>query len=397
MNEIILIVVNSLKLGGGAERIAVELGSNLEERNYDVQFLSRYEVKQAYKWEGKYEHLYEAQDKNLFRKIFREINTSKKIAKICHERDIEYVISFLSVPNLSSILSKILFRNKAKIIVSVRNNPLEKNSKTLKFLKKKLYPKADSVVVQTRRIEKILNKNFSIKNTSTIPNMVNLRKYKELAEEDIKEKHKDVFDNSFVFITVGSLRHQKGQWKLIRCFKEVNNKIENCKLVLLGDGPLKNKLENLTKRMDIEDEVFLLGKVENVFPYLKKSDCFTLTSLYEGFPNVLTEALSQNLPVISTDCVSGPREIVCPELEFNEDIRYPYYGQYGILAETFLDGMFFKTLEEKPLSKREKIFAETMIELMNDKELIKRYSYGLERVEDFKKEKIIEEWCKLIK
>jgi len=392
MNKNILIVVNSLGLGGGAEKIAAKLGSNLKSRGYEVIFLARYDTKQKYGFEGKYRYLYEKRNKKTIRKAFRELKTPKIIAKICQEEEINTVISFSNLPNFCSILSKILFKNKARIIVSVRNNPLEYTTKTQKFLMKKLYPNADKVVVQTSRIKKMLYKRFSIKDLAVIPNMANLKKYKELAEKDIKEKHKDIFNDDFIFINVASLRNQKGQCKLIRCFKEVNNNIGNCKLIVLGNGPLKKKLENLTKRMNLEEKILFLGKVENVFPYLKKTDCFILSSFYEGFPNVVVEALSQNLPVISTDCLTGPREILCPRLKNEYDFTYPYYGKYGILTKPFDNKQIFKTLEEKPLSSEEEMFSKSMMNLIENKNLRKKFSNQFERVKDFEVDKIIKKW-----
>jgi len=392
----VLIAIPDLQLGGGAQRIAAEVGSNLNERGYDVTFFTVYEDETTYDYKGEYVTLSRKRSSLPLGFSFNILRGAKKIAKICKEKNIDTVISFMMMGNLSAVLSKVVFRNKAKIIVSVRNNPLKADKKS-RWQKKMLYNKADKVVAQTKRIGKILNEEFSIRNTTVIPNMVDLQKIEKLAEKEIDEEHKYIFgEDDFIFITVGSLTEQKAQWYLLRCFKEVRRTKDDVKLVVLGDGPLKDKLKKLAYEMDIEDETFFLGRVENVFPYLKESDCFVFTSLWEGFPNVLLEALSQDLPVISTDCLTGPREILCPKIEVDEDVEYPYYGEYGVLEETFEDRIFFKTFKEESPSEDEKIFVETMMELMQNKKLRKSYLNGVNRVEDFKIDKIINNWESVI-
>ncbi|WP_141082914.1 glycosyltransferase, partial [Campylobacter vicugnae] len=91
------------------------------------------------------------------------------------------------------------------------------------------------------------------------------------------------FQNRFkVFINVARLSIEKDQEKLIRAFKDVNTKYPNTKLIILGDGPLKEKLENLIKRLKLKKSVFLLGRISNPYPYLKKADCFVMSSNHEG-------------------------------------------------------------------------------------------------------------------
>lgn len=135
---------------------------------------------------------------------------------------------------------------------------------------------------------------------------------------------------------------------------------------------------------------------KNPFKFLKHSNCFVFSSLWEGLPNTVIEALSLNLPVISTDCKTGPREILCPELNISDKIDYPYYGKYGILTKPFSREFIWQDLNEKPLIEEEKMLADLMIKMIEDEDLRKRYSNGLERAKDFDIEKIIKEWKLLI-
>ena len=388
----ILIIVHHLRIGGGAEKIASQVGTNLKRLGHDVTFLIFYDFKPKYEFEGKLICLNEKLTEDVFTKTYKLFSRTIKISNICKKNKINTTISFLEDSNFSSVLSKTLFRNKSKTIVSVRNNPL-KHPKLFQILTKIIYPKADLVVALSRGVKNILKTQFNLKNTKTIYNIQDINRFLDLSKEKITNKeHRIIMGKDYNFITIGRLTKQKAHWNLIRSFKEVVKKNNKVKLIILGKGELEKDLRNLTKKLGLEDKVFFLGVVKNVFPYIKKSDCFVFTSDYEGFGNVLTEVLSQNKPTISTDCDSGPREILCPELNIEEKIKYPHRGKYGVLLKTFDEPNNFSDLKEKPLTKEEKKLTETMLEMMKNKDLQKKYSKGLKRAKDFDKHKIIKEW-----
>jgi len=121
---------------------------------------------------------------------------------------------------------------------------------------------------------------------------------------------------------MGRLTEQKGQWFLIRSFRKVVDDYDCAKLCILGEGELKKDLIKLIKNLNLENNVFLLGNQTNIFPFLIRSDCFILSSLWEGFPMALIEVLSIKLPILSVDCKTGPRECLCPELDLDINIEY---------------------------------------------------------------------------
>jgi glycosyltransferase involved in cell wall biosynthesis len=389
----ILMVIEHLEIGGGAERVAVEVAEGLKDKGHDVTILTFKNRKECYSYSGK---IISLDEKSKYApKIYKLVARAKKIKKICRTEKIDTTISFLHTANLSVAISKWMFKNKSRIIVSERNNTMEKPG-MIRYLVKRLYPKADLVVALSRGVEYILNNRFKIKNTTTIYNLQNVEQFIEKGNGDIEKKHKNIYDGSFVFINVGRLTEQKAHWNLIRAFKKVSDKNEKAKIIIRGSGKLEQKLQELINKLNLNNKVFLIGKVENIFPYYKKANCFVLSSNYEGFGNVLTEALAQNTSVISTDCISGPREILCPELDISQKIKYPYYGRYGILVEPMLDGNDFCNLKEKPLTPQEEKLADVMIKFAKDKKLQEKYKNGLERAKDFDKNKIIDEWSDII-
>ncbi len=389
----ILMVVSSLKIGGGAERSATLLGKSLCERGHQVTYLTFYEERPACEYQGENICLGYKKNKNPLSDAFEILATARKIRDICRERDIDVLISFLTRMNVQSLLSKTLFGNKVRMLVSVRNNPLEGDKRWHRSLMKYLYPKAHKVVVQTDAIGNILNDRLSINNTTVIHNMADSGAFRELSNENILRKHERVFDNDFTFITIGSLTKQKGHWHLIRAFKGVS---EDTKLVVLGKGPLENCLKGLVRDVGIEDRIFFLGEVRNIFPYLKAADCFVLTSIFEGYPNVLIEALSQDMPVISTDCISGPREILCPELSPNAKIEYPYMGRYGILTKPFVAETGFRTLNDRGLTREETMLGRLMAQVKVNEKIRDRYSDTSVRVKDFDRLTVVRKWEELL-
>lgn len=119
-------------------------------------------------------------------------------------------------------------------------------------------------------------------------------------------------------IAIGSLKRQKGFDVLLRAFAKVRQH-RDIKLLILGDGNLRRELEDLAKELGIEGDVWLPGFRSNPGTFLKHADCFVLSSHWEGFGNVVVEALSVGLPVVSTDCPSGPSDILAA-------------GKFGILT-----------------------------------------------------------------
>ncbi len=186
------------------------------------------------------------------------------------------------------------------------------------------YPKANIVVCVSKETEHILNQVYNISNTQTIYNMVDIQENIKLSQVELVPEYKDLFkEEHFNFINIGRLTRQKGQWFMIRSFKQVFERYPHARLFILGDGPLKEDLEDLITKLDLNNHVFFLGEQDNVFPFLKNGDCFLFPSLWEGLPLVLIEALSMDIPIISSDCKTGPKEILCPELDFGGKTKLP--------------------------------------------------------------------------
>jgi glycosyltransferase involved in cell wall biosynthesis len=201
-----------------------------------------------------------------------------------------------------------------------------------------------NIICVSRPIATKLSKKYGIPEDkiTVIHNPCDVETILKMKNEPLDESEQSLFDNcSPVIINVGRMVRAKGQWHLIRAFKYVSDEIQNARLIIRGDGPLRNYLTRLKDELGLQDKVIFLGWHSNPFKYLARSTLFCLPSLWEGFGNVVVESLACGLPVMSADCLSGPREILAPRTEYKvERLREPEYGEYGILMPV-MDGKLY--------------------------------------------------------
>jgi glycosyltransferase involved in cell wall biosynthesis len=188
----------------------------------------------------------------------------------------------------------------------------------------------------------------------------------------IQKKHKTINKSKEIkLISVGRLTKKKDFYTVIKAFYLVLNKYKknNINLTIIGDGEEKEKLLLYTKKLKLEKKIRFIGWKNNIFPYLKQSDIFLFSSLYDGFGYVLIEAMSQGLPVVSTDTPFGPREILDN-------------GKYGVLV---------------PM-KDPQVMAEAINKLISNVRIYSYYSkISLKRVLCFAEENMVSKYIKLFR
>jgi N-acetylgalactosamine-N,N'-diacetylbacillosaminyl-diphospho-undecaprenol 4-alpha-N-acetylgalactosaminyltransferase len=159
-------------------------------------------------------------------------------------------------------------------------------------------------------------------------------------------------------------------------------------LIILGDGENKNALENLAKQLSIGDSVIFLGFQNNPYAFLHQCDLFVLSSIHEGFGNVIVEAMACDLPIISTSCLSGPAEILGSD---NYNIDEITYAEYGILVPSFSNDY----AEEKD---KEQMMAKAMYKLISDQAINEHYiEKSRQRVGTYSVEKYSENIIQLLR
>ena len=373
--------------GGGAERTAANLSSLFDEYGEEVYLITFDGSNITYPYKGKLIDLSLGINKNVFDAIKKNIKRIIKVKKIKKKYNLDVCISFLDTPNLVNVLSG----GKCKKIVSIRNYlSLEKPS----FIRKQLIRfssiRADKTVCISKNVEYDMRNFFKIKEKKlcTIYNPVDIKSLLTIEEDYTFDKE---FSDYFNIVTMGRLTYQKGQWNLIYAIKDIVVQYPKVRLYILGDGELKNELEELVKKLELEEHVFFLGFISNAHKFLRQCDLFVLTSLFEGLGNVLLEAMALGLPVISTDCKSGPREINAPNSNIKSVCENIDVERFGILVKQF-------SKEKNIVDNDSLVYIKQAIEMFYlDKKLREKYTTKSKmRANDFSKEKVYNEWMKLL-
>lgn len=229
-------------------------------------------------------------------KIWQRVRVLRK-AIIASAPDV--AIGFMATSGVVSLLA--CWNLPIPVIVSKRIYPgMSEATKVWKLLMKWTYPFADLVVVLTKSALAFYPPEKGYR-AIVLPNPVILPPATAMLEPLLPTP---------TLISVGRLAPQKGFDLLITAFAKIHANYPDWHLTILGEGESRAELEELRSQFQLTDKVHLPGKVTNVHDYLRQADIFVMSSRCEGFPNALCEAMACGLPVISTDCLSGPREII---------------------------------------------------------------------------------------
>ncbi len=217
----------------------------------------------------------------------------------------DLVVSFMTPIN--NIVLASLIGKRVDVIISERNNPTKSVLGIKdKIFRRLLFRRASQIVVQTEKVKKWYQSNLKISPDKliTIPNPVS-ENY--LHETDFKINNKK---KKYSIILIGRLHPQKGYDLLFKAIANSKFCREKCEFNIYGEGMLRASLEEFIRDENLSETVFLKGRTKNVKRKLSESDLFLLPSRYEGFPNVLLEAMAVGVPSISFDANYGPRDII---------------------------------------------------------------------------------------
>lgn len=337
---------------GGAERVVSILAGHMAKQGMDVEILTYYDRPVSYELDSRVkltavETMTGSGNKlkNLFaiRKYF------KKNGKV--------IISFLAPFNIMAIAAN--FGSGVPIIAADRNDPTKVPSNTIvRKVRDFLYRFATGVVVQTQKNKAYFSRGVQ-KKSRVIYNPIDLKDYAGIALKIEKEKK---------IVTAGRLMPQKNQKMMIRAFASVHAKHPDYKLVIYGEGPSREELEQLVKELNLTEHVLLPGNVSDIHDHIKNAEIFVLSSDYEGMPNALIEAMCLGLPSISTK-VSGATDLIADH-------------ENGLLTE---------------LDCQEQLET-AMLELIEEKVLAEKLAANAAKLnEELEVSKIMQQWTDFIK
>ncbi|SKB16029.1 Glycosyl transferase, group 1 [Planktothrix sp. PCC 11201] len=295
--------------GGGAERVMINLAQGFAQRQKSVDLV-------LVKAEGPYLSQLHPQINVVKLESSRLISSLPRLINYLKEKQPKVLFSALEDTNFVALLAKKLAGVSTKVAVTVHNH-LSREAENATQLKRRLtpqlvgwfYPWADYVIAVSQGVaDNLIQLGVPAHKVQSIYNPI-------ITPELLQNLHNRVDHPWFapnqppVILGVGRLHAQKDFRTLILAFAQLRQQ-QPARLIILGEGEERSALQSLIQTLGLETDVALLGFVSNPYAYMAASAILVLSSAWEGFGNVLVEAMAAGTPVVSTNCDSGPSEIL---------------------------------------------------------------------------------------
>lgn len=339
---------------------------------------------------------------NFLSKIFFFTKRVVAVRKIKKHYKIDVCISHLEGADYVNLLSK---RNEKTICWIHGSKSSDENiAGIIGAIRKRAfiplaYKSSDVIATVSDGIKTELINKFGMpsRNVKTIYNSFNIDEIADKAVQPLASSLAGLFESTTAIITHCRLSRQKNLFTLIDIYRVLKDRLQ-VKLVVLGDGELRQDLLNHCTQQslsyysiwdqqlqfNLNYDVYFLGYERNPYPYLNKAALYIMTSSWEGFPLSLCEAMACGLPVVSSDCYTGPREIIAPDILEKQPVGEPVTAEYGVLM---------------PLASKAtvKTWATTIQTVLQNAMLRKRLiENGKKRILAFDRKTISSQWLSLL-
>ncbi len=390
-----LLLISPMLHQGGFERVCVKTARLLEDRldvtilifsdediNYDVSGLNvvNIDVPSA---------------SGRIRKLVNVLKRVSRIRKYKKENSIDYSYSFGSTANIVNALSG--RPGKTKVFTGLRSSlDMDYPRRIRMFVKK-----SDAIIACSREIRDSLELDYGAKNARLLYNPVDLDM---LTSQSLEALSGDSFflneEGVKRIVLTGREDPAKGYWHMIKAFSVLIKSIPEARLIIAGAGEFKEYKE-LVRKLGIEKYVSFTGLLLNPFPCVKSADLYVLSSVIEGYPNALIEAMALGRPCIALDCRTGPREILLSDAEYeslskehpNDSTPDTITGEYGVLIRDMDKTPDFSEV----ITDEEKYFAHELERYLRDDTLLEKYAKkALERAKEMTTAKYTEELINIL-
>lgn len=334
----LVLLINSLS-GGGAEKVLLALSDEMG-RNYETEIVTL-NNDCDYDSQGMNIH-YLSDKKSPSKSILKVLSLLKagflfsKYIKRHHQTTI-IVQSHLFQSNYINILAKLFGARHLSILVnavafSSKYSGKSFNSIIHYSLVSILYRYSDQLIFKSHAMRADYIKRFSsISKGKVIHNPIDMEEIRSLSCDNESMNLSEKKNNRYI-ISMGRFHPQKRQIDLVKAFLKIRDKYQEVELLFLGKGETQQKIRDYCIKHEVHEKIHFLGWKKNPYKYIRRSFLYVSTSESEGFPNALLESLACGTPVISTDCLSGPREILAQNFRPNDIPKDNIdYAKYGIL------------------------------------------------------------------
>ncbi len=349
---------------GGSERVASRL-TKLFSDKYNIYYIIFDDTDKSYEVDAELINLNIPATHNFVKKVMNLLRRAAAIRRICREKNIEVVFSFTPSSNIS-----LRFANpKCRWVGSCRGfEDLETNTADYH----KMIEAGGEILFNAREMEEYYKSKYPMDadKCHTIENLVDCRHIVDMSKEELTGEEQKFFDSHKVVSTVGILSQHKGHWDLFKSFELLKEKVPDAGLVLVGHrGIFEEQLKDMAKRNKYADDILLTGYSANPFKYVAKSDVYAMSSISEGFPNALIEAMTCGTAVVTTACATGPAEILYDEYRVTRPTKWEK-ADNGIITPTF-DGIPDFDYNNKNWSHGQ--FADALAAMLTDDGMRKSY------------------------
>lgn len=252
-----------------------------------------------------------------FHTLKRFIHDIRKVAFVLKTENPDIAFGMMHYPSSLLVFAKKVYNLNVKLIVSPRGPSTE----YLKYFEHTFFRRvglkwifgffcrfADRIVVASTGMKEECVRDYHVipENVEVIPNSIDIHDIQRKAEEEIDM---NITPDFSIIATAGRLETEKNLPILFRSFSEIRKR-ERVKLLVIGDGSEKHHLEKISDELGIRRDVIFVGYQSNLYKFIKKADIFVHTCLFEGFANVIVEAMACGVPIVAVNCPYGPRDII---------------------------------------------------------------------------------------
>lgn len=405
--QTILLLIPQLTYGG-AERVFHDHARELARHHRVIEcvFDSRTEV--AFPTENRLLALDVPPGAGLIGKLRTFIGRIRRVRALKREHNVSVCISHLEGADYLNLLSKGPEKTILLIHNSKRHDPNIRGA--LGWLRRRvlmpvLYRSADRIVTVSRDLRQEMITLFGLppQQVQTINNFFDVDGIQRRSQEPLPAAAEALFAQYPVLITAGRLSREKNQAALLPVLQELRRLGDaRTKLALLGDGPTREAVLSQSRALGLRTwsvwdeqpltpdfDVYFFGFQANPFQYVSRAVLSLLPSMTEGFPMALCEAMACGVPVASTDCPTGPREILAPTTPAEQYAAAPEWAEFGLLLPLLNEGANLKPAAP--------VWAQALTVLLNDAGRRAHYAAQAQtRVQNFAPGIIMQQWEQLL-